>query len=131
MRLVLDTNVLVSALSWPGNERRVLLACAGGAHQLVVSREILGELARVLRSKFRVPPEKAGAYLRWVEEGADVVTPARRVRAITADEADNRVLECALAGRADAIVTGDRHLLVLREFRGVPVLRSSEALDLL
>lgn len=129
MRLVLDTNVLVSAFFWDGNERRVLEACKDGEHGLAVSAFILDELARVLREKFEVPPEKEAGYASQLVALAWVVDPGTIPDVIEEDPSDNRILACALEAQADAIVSGDSHLLDLEHFKGIQVHRAADLVD--
>jgi putative PIN family toxin of toxin-antitoxin system len=128
MRLVLDTNILVSAMFWKGNERRLLDKCLLGEHQLIISRPLLDELHRVLHEKFDAANPVSQEILRKIQQAADLVEPVHALDLIPKDPSDNRVLECALEGRADIIVTGDRHLLELEAVKGVSILRTSEAL---
>ena len=96
--------------------------------QAVTSPALLDELHRVLIVKFEYPTRVADATLkRWRAVNA-VVTPPLELRIIAADPSDNRVLECALAGEADAIVSGDRHLLALKTFRSIPIVAPHEFL---
>ena len=121
MRVVFDTNILVSALVFPGGQgdtalRRII----AGTDQLMMSRAILDELLEVLSRKFARDAEELAHVAVFFSELALVVTPKRRLRVVR-DDPDNRILECAIAGRADAIVTGDKALLALKNFRGIPV----------
>ena len=121
MRVVFDTNILVSALVFPGGHgdaalRRII----AGTDQLMTSRAILDELLEVLSRKFARDAEELAHVAVFFSELALVVTPKRRLRVVR-DDSDNRILECAIAGRADAIVTGDKALLALKNFRGIPV----------
>lgn len=121
MRVVFDTNILVSALVFPGGQgdaalRRIIT----GTDRLVMSRAILDELLDVLSRKFARDAEELAHVAVFFSELAVFVAPKRRLRVVP-DDPDNRILECALAGRADAIVTGDRALLALRNFRNIPV----------
>jgi len=120
-RVVLDTNIYISAL-FGGNPEEVYRGALQGRFQLVTSPTILAELARILREKFSLPEAEITAYIRQIGRHADIVRPQQRLR-VLGDDADNRVLECALKGKASAIVSGDRHLLDLREYRGIPILR--------
>lgn len=123
MRVVLDTNVLVSALLFGGTPERIFLAGLRGEIDLVTSEALLTELDRVLEEKFRLPARDARAAIALLREIAAVVEAGDRVAVVTACGADNRVLECAAAAGVDAIVTGDtRHLLPLKAFRGIPIL---------
>lgn len=131
MRLVLDTNVLVSAIVFGGAPRRVLSTVLTGANQLVLSSVLLDELRRVLVGpKFRYPLAAAARIDAEVRELADIVEPSVRLAVITADRADDRVLECAVEGRADAIVSGDGDLLALGRYEGIPVCRAQDFLAL-
>ena len=121
MRVVFDTNILVSALVFPGGRgdaalRRII----AGTDQLVMSRAILDELLDVLSRKFARDAEELAHVAVFVSELAMVVAPRRRLRVVQ-DDPDNRILECAIAGRAEAIVTGDKALLALKNFRNIPV----------
>ena len=121
MRVVFDTNILVSALVFPGGRgdaalRRVIAR----TDQLVMSKPVLDELLDVLSRKFAREAEELAHVAVFVSELAMVVAPKRRLR-IVQDDPDNRILECALAGRAEAIVTGDKALLALESFRNIPV----------
>jgi len=86
----------------------------------MMSRAIFGELLEVLSRKFARDAEELAHVAVFFSELALVVTPKRRLRVVQ-DEPDNRILECAIAGRADAIVTGDKALLALKNFRDIPV----------
>lgn len=125
MRLVLDTNTLISAIGWTGPPRQILVALLERRHALVTTPDLLRELSQVLRYP-RLQPLAAHpalpAVLAWLHRPEHVVIPEEHVRAIPADPAHDQVLEAALAGRADAVVSGDRHLLALRSFRGIPIL---------
>lgn len=129
MRLVLDTNVLISAVVFGGAPRDVLETVLTGAHRLVLSPAILRELRDVLTgSKFRYPDAVADEIGAALREIADLVEPRTRLSVIAADPEDNRVLECAVEGRADVIVSGDRHLLALVRYGEMPVCRPQEFL---
>ena len=121
MRVVFDTNILVSALVFPGGRgdaalRRII----DGMDQLVISKAILDELLEVLGRKFARDAEELAHVAVFVSELAMVVAPKRRLRVVK-DDPDNRILECAIAGRAEAIVTGDKALLALKNFKNIPV----------
>lgn len=125
-RVVLDTNIYISAL-FGGNPEEVYLAALQGRFRIVTSPAILTELARTLREKFSIPEPEITGYIRQIGQYAEVVRPLKRLRVLE-DYPDNRILECALAGKANVIVSGDRHLLDLREYEGVPILRPAEFL---
>ena len=122
MRVVFDTNVLVAALVFPGGQGDAALRrVVEGRDQLVLSRAILGELLEVLGRKFARDAEELAHVAVFVSDLATVVAPRRRLRVVK-DDPDNRILECAQAGKAQAIVTGDKGLLALKSFEGIPVM---------
>lgn len=89
--------------------------------QLISSRPLLVELVRVLIQKFGWQPIRAEDAGGQVTQLADIVRPTELIHQIEADPADNRVLEAALAGGADFIISGDHHLIDLKEWRGIPI----------
>jgi len=122
MRVVLDTNVLVSAIVFGGPPGRLIELAAEGYLQLILSPPLIEELRDVLRQKFGFPDAagyQAEALLRRI---STVVEPQHEIAIINEDPEDNRVLEAAPAGDADAIVSGDRHLLSLGEFGNTAIL---------
>ena len=130
-RVVLDTNVWISAFITPGGtcEELVYTALAKGG-ELVTSPSLLNELARALHRKFGLPTAGAGAVLEFVRSMCTIVTPTERLHVITRKDEDNRVLECAVAAGADLIVSGDtRDLLPLGSFRDIPILSPRTALE--
>ena len=127
LRVVLDTNVIISALIADGPPRRILKRCRLLEVTLFLSDAILTELAEVMRRKFDWSAGQVSVLLQELRTFALVVTPARTVRVIADDPADNRVLECALEAQADVIVSGDtRHLQPLGAFEGIPILSPAE-----
>jgi uncharacterized protein len=119
VRVVLDTNVLIAALVFPGGQGDLALRrIIEGRDQLLLSAPILDELLSVLGRKFSRDAEELAHVAVFLSDLALTVKPRRRLR-VVADDPDNRILECALAGRAEAIVTGDKALLALREFRAI------------
>ena len=129
MRAVFDTNIFVSAFALPGGraEAAVLQAIEGGVH-LVTSRAIVHELLDVLARKFGRDAEELSRVAVLLSDLAEVVNPRHRIDVLR-DAADNRVLECAAAARADVIVTGDKAMLELGEYEGIRILAPREFLS--
>jgi len=122
VKVVADTNVLVSALLFPGGSPEAFYRLAlEGRIELVTSRPSLAELGRVLMEKFGWEAERAEEAIGQVVRLAEIVAPGEALSEIEGDSADNRVLEAAAEGGADAIVSGDRHLLALGSWRGIEI----------
>ena len=122
MKVVFDTNILVSALVFPGGRADVALRrIIEERHRLLLSKPILDELLGILASKFSRDSEELAHVAVFLSDLSIVVKPRRKL-AVLADEPDNRILECAVTGGADAIVTGDKALLDLKTFRKVKLL---------
>ena len=122
MKVVFDTNILVSALVFPGGRadiafRRIIEE----RDQLLISKPILDELLGFLARKFSRDAEELAHVAVFLSDLSTVVKPRRKL-AVLADEPDNRILECAVTGGAQAIVTGDKALLGLKTFRKVNLL---------
>jgi uncharacterized protein len=126
MRIVADTNTLVSGFGWGGPPGQVVDTVLSGQVTLVISPALLGELARVLAyPKLTAVFDDPAALVAAVAHAADTVDPAEHVT-VLADEPDNRVLEAAAAGRADLIVTGDKAMQELGSFRGIPIVSAAQ-----
>ncbi|MFN7572112.1 MAG: putative toxin-antitoxin system toxin component, PIN family [Betaproteobacteria bacterium] len=134
MRLVIDTNVVVSAQVWGGAPRRLLELAADGVLSLFTSAPLLDELTRVLAYPKVLATLQARGFslddlVLGYAELANVVAPAAIEATIVADPTDDDVLAAAVAAQADPIVSGDkRHLLALGSFRGIPTGSVADAL---
>ncbi len=129
MKVVFDTNVYVSALTLPeGAAAQALDRVVVGEHELFLSKPILDELLSVLARKFARDREELARVALFLSELAVTVRPGRRLRVLD-DEADNRVLECAVAGQVHAVVTGDRQMLKLGSHGDVRIISIREFLS--
>lgn len=132
IKVVADTNVIFSAMFWRGNESKVLELSEEGKIKLLTSPALLDELRRVLMHKeLKLNERTVGENVQYVLSTAELVSPRRIIKVIHEDQSDNRVLECALEGGAKYIISGDKHLLRLKEFKGIKILRAREFLDIL
>jgi putative PIN family toxin of toxin-antitoxin system len=121
MRVVFDTNIFVSAFVIPGSlAEKAILKIIEGKDVLLLSREILDELLSVLATKFSRDKEEISRVAVILAEMAEWVESSLRISALK-DDADNRVLECAVFGRADIIVTGDKEMLRLRRYQDTKI----------
>jgi putative PIN family toxin of toxin-antitoxin system len=129
VKVVFDTNILVSALVFPGGKGEAALwRIVKEQDQLIISKPILDELLGILERKFARDAEELAHAAVFLSELGILVKPRQRLHVVK-DDPDNRILECAIAGRADVIVTGDKALLKLRAYRDLPILSLQEYLD--
>ena len=120
LKAVFDTNIYIAAFVFPKGRTAVLWEAAQrGQYRLVVSPAIIRETARVLRSDFGWPEARVQKAIRGVAElaGVFIITPRTALEVVTADPDDNRILECAVDGKADLIVSNDHHLLDIKVTR--------------
>lgn len=122
MKVVFDTNIFVSALTLPGGRAdQALRKVIGGQDSLAISKPIVDELLSVLARKFARDREELARVALFLSDLGELVHPSASLFVLD-DEPDNRILECALAAGADAIVTGDRAMLAIGEFEGIRIL---------
>jgi uncharacterized protein len=125
MRVVLDANIFVSALiSDKGNPTRIIDRWLAGEFDLLVSRPIIDEILKVtgyerIQNKYAKVRENRLEFVALVEENGIWAEPSQTIDIVSADESDNRYIECAIAGNAHYIVSGDQHLLELGEYQGI------------
>jgi len=133
MRCVVDTGVLVSALiRRQGPTGEILHALRDGRFVIIYSTPIVVELIDVLgrdpfRTKYNIQPEDITALINLIRLRGEFVNPNRKVKACR-DPKDDKFLEAAVAGKAEAVVSGDADLLVLNPFEDIPILRPAEFL---
>ena len=130
MRIVCDTNIIISALLFPGGPPdKIWRAVLSGRFENATSPDLLTELEDVFKKKFSLSPERRKDLLTLVANASVLIYPTRRLRVIAKDETDNRVLECALEAKAHCLITGDKnHLLPLKSFDNISILSPSEFL---
>jgi hypothetical protein len=130
LRVVLDTNVLISAILFGGKPRQILEKAIRGEIRLCLSEPILEELKGVLqRSKFDYSPEMIQFILTELMSIADFVNPSETLNVVLEDSEDNRILECAVEAKVNYIISGDLHLLKLNRYRNIEVLNVAAFLE--
>lgn len=136
MRIVIDTNLLLSAFLWGGTPKRLIEAVRSDAAQLMISPALLEEFSTVLtRPKFATilarttrTPASLVAHLRML---AEVVNAPALAQPVCRDPKDDIVLACALAAQAHFVSSGDDDLLSLRQFEGIPIVTAAQALEMI
>jgi putative PIN family toxin of toxin-antitoxin system len=122
-KVVLDTNVIISALYTPsGKPAEVLKLARKKKITNLISPYILNEVRRVLTRKLSWPSKKTEETVQWLQSFSLIMQPPEQlIDIISACPPDNRILECAVEGGADYIISGDRHLKDLQEFQGIKI----------
>jgi uncharacterized protein len=129
LKVVIDTNVFISALYLPQPRPAEVVLLARRKKILnCTSPEILAEIERILPKKLLWDQAKAQSAVRQIGNFSEMVHPEERL-AVIADTADNRLLECAVASQAEFIITGDKHLLGLKAYRGIIIVTPGGFLD--
>jgi uncharacterized protein len=130
VREVFDTNIFISAFVIPGSlAEKAILKIIEEEDSLLISTAIIDEVLLVLSSKFGRDREGLSHAAVTLSELAELVNPTRRIK-ILKDEPDNRILECAIYGEADLLVTGDKRILQLQEYKGVKIITLRKYLEL-
>lgn len=131
-KVVVDTNIIISAIHFGGQPAQIIKLAIEEKIKFFISREIITEILGVLQRKFAY----GKAALKEVEEllltTSSLVRPKQTVKIIKNKPPDNRILECALAAKADYLVSGDKkHLLPLKKFKSVKIITAQEFLKAL
>lgn len=128
MKVVLDTNVIISGLLFPGGiPDRLVRAVLTNQLQNATSPDLLTELRTVLKRSFQLSTERVGELIELVSDASELVYPTERLHVVKADPADDRVLECAVTARVACIITGDqKHLGTLKVFGRIPIVSPAD-----
>ncbi len=128
-KIVLDTNMFISALGWQGKPKQLLEKCIDGEFELIISSNQLDELMRVMDyPKFAFTEEQKLTLLGIITAISTVVHISNTLHIIKEDPDDNIILETAIGGDAEYIITGDPHLLQLKKFSKVNIMTGAEFL---
>jgi putative PIN family toxin of toxin-antitoxin system len=132
MRIVLDANVLVSGVFWAGPPGRVLSLWANDRVQVLASTEILQEYSEILArlATGRATERLSEVWDRFIFQYAVLIDVCTRVH-VCRDPDDNKYLACAVDGSAEYLVSGDKDLLELKAYQGIPIVRPSRFLSVI
>ena len=130
-RVVIDTNVFVSGLNFAGKPGEILELFIKGDIEVFISPFILSEIERIFRERFEWGEGNIHRVLNRIKRQTILVHPKKKVSVIKENDDDNRILECAIEGRVQYLISGGRkHLLPLKEYQGVKILSPAEFLRL-
>ena len=128
--VVLDTNVIISAILFGGPPKRVLEYVICGTIKMAISLDILREVQDVLsRPKFGFPSEASAEIIRELQEISTLTYPTKTLNVVQTDPDDNRIIECAVESKASVIISGDSGLLNLGEYEKIRILSPVGFLD--
>ena len=131
MKIVIDSNIFVSSFFWGGHPREVFERVINGLDELFITDEIKKEIFSVMSSsKFAVKISDIEDYIKIIEKYSINIELKDIPESISRDKDDDKILQCALDGNADFIVTGDNDLLVLKEFRTIKITKPKNYLEL-
>ncbi len=128
-KVVLDINIFISALFWKGIPHQIFIKILKREILNFTSPQILEELKEKLLDKFKLPPEKVKEFLEIIIFSSQIVQPKRKLNVVKKDPSDNKIIECALEAKTSFIISGDKHLLEIKECRGIKIVSPKEFLS--
>lgn len=132
LKFTLDTNTLISATITRGNEFELLRLAKEGKIKVIVSLPIIEEFKEVIsREKFGFSSRQVKKVTKLLFDVCDLVIPTVHLNVIKDDPDDNKIIECAVSGNVDYIVSGDKHLLNIQRYDSIPMIRTREALAII
>jgi len=134
MKITADTNILISATFWNGDSNKIIRKVENNEIELILSKEILKEFGRVLSYKeIQEKIKNKNLEMMWTIEKiasfSTIIRPTQNFNIIEDDPTDDKFLECAVEGNSEYIVSQDKHLLKLKEFRGIKIITPEEFLE--
>lgn len=126
--IVIDTNVLISGYLWSGKPRQAIKIAGDPPYELLYCSESLTELVRILSEKFYLAPDEIKRIVLNIKQHGRQVHVASGESPISEDAFDNLFINLAIDGGAKTIISGDSHLLKLREFKGIKIIKVADFL---
>lgn len=132
MKVVIDTNVFISGIFWKNNYSSIILqAWKNNSFELICSIEIIEEIINTLNNfKIKLPDEIILSWKKYLLNNTTIVTPRKKLRIVKEDPDDDKFIEAAIEGIATIIITQDKHLLKIKEFEGIKIMKPKEFIDL-
>jgi len=131
MKIVLDANIFISSFFWRGNPRLIIERIIAGMDILYITKEILDEIEDVVsRPKFHASAEEIEYYINSIEEIGNKIIVKQHIKNGSRDTSDNKYIECAITANADYIISGDIHLLELREYGTIKIVTPKDYLEI-
>ncbi|PKN00089.1 MAG: putative toxin-antitoxin system toxin component, PIN family [Elusimicrobia bacterium HGW-Elusimicrobia-2] len=124
MKVVIDTNVLISGIFWRGVPNKILNSWVKGDFEIIVNQRMLNEYLRIIRNIDK-DDSISEHWITFIAENSTIV-PDKKIYHICVDRDDNKFLDCAVIGCAKYIVSGDKHLLALKNIMAIPIIKAAE-----
>jgi putative PIN family toxin of toxin-antitoxin system len=132
LKIVLDANIFISSFFWGGNPWLVLKRVVEEIDELFITKEILDEVESVIRRpKFNADEEKIVSFIHSIEEIGNKIVSKRRINNGSRDKTDNKYIECGITAGADFIISGDIHLLELKEYENIKIVTAKNYLEII
>jgi putative PIN family toxin of toxin-antitoxin system len=132
MKIVLDANIFISSFFWGGNPRIILERVIKRKDKLFVTKEIMNEIEEVIgRPKFHAGKEEIIYFINSIEEIGNRIISIRHINNGSRDKSDNKYIECGITANVDYIISGDIHLLELKEYENIKIVTAKEYLELI
>ena len=131
MKIVLDANIFISSFFWGGNPRLVVERVIAGMDELFITKEIMKEIEDVIgRPKFHAENDKISYFINSIEEIGNQISTKKHIKNGSRDKNDNKYIECGITANADYIISGDIHLLELKEYNGIKIVTAKNYLEI-
>jgi putative PIN family toxin of toxin-antitoxin system len=131
MKIVIDSNVFISSFFWGGHPREVFERIINGLDELYITDEIIKEILSVMNSsKFDTNINEIEDYIKIIEKYSKKIISKNVPESISRDKDDDKILQCGLDGNVDFIVTGDKDLLVLKEYETIKIIKPKDYLEI-
>ena len=131
MKIVIDSNIFVSSFFWKGNPRKIFDRVIDGFDELFITNDILEEIREVLsRDKFDAETKEIDDYIKIIENYSQKIVHNNIIENVSRDIDDNKILKCGLEGNVEYIITGDKDLLVLKEYKSIKIINPKEYLEI-
>jgi len=131
IRAVLDTNILISSIFWKGKPYKIIKKGLNQEYRIILSLPILKETKKKLRNKFDVPKSKVDLLINILMTYSEVIDVETNLKVVKDDPDDDKIIECAVDGEADYIITGDSHLTKIGEHDQIKILKPHQFLEIL
>ncbi|MCG2691218.1 putative toxin-antitoxin system toxin component, PIN family [Microgenomates group bacterium] len=129
-RVVLDTNVYLSGIIFGGNCRHILDLMIKKEIKVVISPAILLEISQKLKQKFKWSQNQIFTVIKTLIKSTKAVQPKIKIRVVKMDKSDDKIIEAAVTGRVNYIISGDKHLLKIKKYQGVKIVTPADFLSI-